>query len=186
MVAHQHPLLTTASCHDPAYPATPPDNQGQVVKQHEDSLPRINVSLPRIIVVGDCASSHCMVDSMQHLISCQALGRLSYNSLHVALLLPLTVCTTGHVADVQKMRAIKRSKTRDKREQAHREAVRAVQQADTKEGPRSVAGRIPGAFAGESIAKAHQVSGSHHAFVHVSILKILEILTMLRWKTYAF
>ncbi|KAL0021383.1 hypothetical protein WJX77_010282 [Trebouxia sp. C0004] len=56
-----------------------------------------------------------------------------------------------------KMRAIKRSKTRDKREQAHREALRAVQQTDTKEGPRSVAGRIPGAFAGESIAKAHQV-----------------------------
>jgi len=59
---------------------------------------------------------------------------------------------------LQKMRAIKRSKTRDKREQAHREALRAVQQSDTKEGPRSVAGRIPGAFAGESIAKAHQVT----------------------------
>ena len=57
---------------------------------------------------------------------------------------------------LQKMRAIKRSKTRDKREQAHREALRAVQQTDTKEGPRSVAGRIPGAFAGE-IAKAQQV-----------------------------
>lgn len=56
-----------------------------------------------------------------------------------------------------KMRAIKRSKTRDKREQAHREALRAVQHSDTKEGPRSVAGRIPGAFAGESIAKAQQV-----------------------------
>lgn len=59
---------------------------------------------------------------------------------------------------LQKMRAIKRSKTRDKREQAHREALRAVQQTDTKEGPRSVAGRIPGAFAGESIAKAQQVT----------------------------
>ncbi|KAA6425122.1 MAG: hypothetical protein FRX49_04618 [Trebouxia sp. A1-2] len=56
-----------------------------------------------------------------------------------------------------KMRAIKRSKTRDKREQAHREALRAVQQTDTKEAPRSVAGRIPGAFAGESIAKFQQV-----------------------------
>ncbi len=32
---------------------------------------------------------------------------------------------------LQKMRAIKRSKTRDKREQAHREALRAVQQTDT-------------------------------------------------------
>ncbi len=59
---------------------------------------------------------------------------------------------------LQKMRAIKRSKTRDKREQAHREALRAVQQTDTKDGPRSVAGRIPGAFAGESIAKAQQVT----------------------------
>lgn len=59
---------------------------------------------------------------------------------------------------LQKMRAIKRSKTRDKREQAHREALRAVQQTDTKEAPRSVAGRIPGAFAGESIAKFQQVT----------------------------
>ena len=61
---------------------------------------------------------------------------------------------------LQKMRAIKRSKTRDKREQAHREALRAMQHsADTaKEGPRSAAGRIPGAFAGESITKSHQVS----------------------------
>lgn len=59
---------------------------------------------------------------------------------------------------MQKMRAIKRSKTRDKREQAHREALRAVQHAETKEGPRSAAGRIPGAFAGEGLAKAaHQV-----------------------------
>ena len=58
---------------------------------------------------------------------------------------------------MQKMRAIKRTKTRDKREQAHREALRAVQHAETKEGPRSAAGRIPGAFAGEGLAKAHQV-----------------------------
>lgn len=55
------------------------------------------------------------------------------------------------------MRAIKRTKTRDKREQAHREALRAVQHAETKEGPRSAAGRIPGAFAGEGLAKGHQV-----------------------------
>lgn len=74
MVAHQHQLLTTASCHDLHIPVMPPDYQDQVVKQHVDSLPRINVSLPRIIVVSDCASSHCMVDRMQHLISCQALG----------------------------------------------------------------------------------------------------------------
>ncbi len=58
---------------------------------------------------------------------------------------------------MQKMRAIKRSKTRDKREQAHRDALRVVQHADTKEGPRNAAGRIPGAFAGESISKT-QVS----------------------------
>lgn len=59
---------------------------------------------------------------------------------------------------LQKMRAIKRSKTRDKREQAHREALRAMQHAGTKDGPRSAAGRIPGAFSGEGLAKAHQVS----------------------------
>lgn len=75
------------------------------------------------------------------------------------------------------MRAIKRSKTRDKREQAHREAVRAVQHADTKEGPRSVAGRIPGAFAGESIAKAHQVSGSYHAACYQSYHSACQLLS---------
>lgn len=55
------------------------------------------------------------------------------------------------------MRAIKRTKTRDKREQAHREALRAVQHAETKEGPRFAAGRIPGAFAGKGLAKGLQV-----------------------------
>ena len=59
---------------------------------------------------------------------------------------------------LQKMRAIKRSKTRDKREQAHREALRAVQHSEAKEAPRTAAGRIPGAFAGDSISKAYQVS----------------------------
>ena len=63
------------------------------------------------------------------------------------------------VAVVQKMRAIKRSKTRDKREQAHREAIKAAHHsAQAKEAPRTAAGRIPGAFAGESISKAFQVS----------------------------
>lgn len=54
------------------------------------------------------------------------------------------------------MRAMKRTKTRDKREQAHREALRAVQNVDTTGGPRSAAGRIPGAFAGEGLTKAQQ------------------------------
>lgn len=78
---------------------------------------------------------------------------------HFALL------TAEELALMQKMRAIKRTKTRDKREQAHREALRAVQHAETKEGPRSAAGRIPGAFAGEGLAKAHQVllQTCHHS-----------------------
>lgn len=66
------------------------------------------------------------------------------------------------------MRAIKRTKTRDKREQAHREALRAVQHAETKEGPRSAAGRIPGAFAGEGLAKAHQVLSPLCPHTHLS------------------
>ena len=54
------------------------------------------------------------------------------------------------------MRAIKRTKTRDKREQAHREALRAQQSVDKSGGPRSAAGRIPGAFAADSLTKAQQ------------------------------
>lgn len=54
------------------------------------------------------------------------------------------------------MRAIKRTKTRDKREQAHREALRAMQNVDTSGGPRNAAGRIPGAFAADSLTKAQQ------------------------------
>lgn len=57
---------------------------------------------------------------------------------------------------MQKMRAIKRTKTRDKREQAHREALRAQQSVDKSGGPRSAAGRIPGAFAADSLTKAQQ------------------------------
>ena len=58
--------------------------------------------------------------------------------------------------ELQKMRAIKRTKTRDKREQAHREALRAMQNVDTSGGPRNAAGRIPGAFAADSLTKAQQ------------------------------
>ena len=54
------------------------------------------------------------------------------------------------------MRAIKRTKTRDKREQAHREALRAQQSVDKSGAPRSAAGRIPGAFAADSLTKAQQ------------------------------
>ena len=61
-----------------------------------------------------------------------------------------------HSSALQKMRAIKRAKTRDKREQAHREALRTMQSVETTGGPRHAAGRVPGAFAGDGLSKAQQ------------------------------